>query len=134
MSRLNLIRSLCVLALTAGYWLLIFGGTHVAGSAAPGVGNLDKLAHSGAFAGLAFLLSASLACFWRPRLALYASAVGLAAAYGLLDELTQMLVKDRTADPLDWLADVCGATAGAILFATARRLYGQWKDCHGATG
>lgn len=127
-------RTFLILAVTAVYWLLIFGGTHAAGSALPSVGNLDKLAHGGAFAGLAFLLCGSMACFWRPGPALYAANIAVVAGYGIADELTQMLVKDRSADPLDWLADVMGAIAGTFLFALAARLLGRWKNPHGATG
>jgi VanZ family protein len=127
-------RTLLILTVTAAYWLLIFGGTHAVGHAGPEVGNWDKLVHGGAFAGLALLLCGSLACFWRTRPLLYAANIAVVAGYGIVDELTQMLVKDRTADPLDWLADVTGAFAGTIVFALAAWLMRQRKKPQGATG
>jgi len=126
-------RSLIILAVTAGYWLLIFGGTHASAVAVPVAGNWDKLAHGGAFAGLAFLLCGSLACFWRTGPALYASAVAVVAGYGVLDEVTQMLA-NRTPDPWDWLADLAGAMLGTLAFAAAAWIHGRRRPAQGATG
>jgi VanZ family protein len=42
----------------------------------------------------------------------------LAGAVGLADEVLQSTVPGRSADPLDWVADVVGAFAGAMV-ATA---------------
>ena len=110
-----------MLAVTAGYWLVIFGGTHAPGNPLPGGGNRDKLAHFCAYVGLAFLLCGSGACFRRMGRASYAAILGLTACYGIVDELTQLLVKNRTADPLDWLADMSGTIVGMLIFAAGIR-------------
>jgi VanZ family protein len=128
------VRSLLILAATAGYWLLIFGGTHAPGNTGPGYGNSDKLAHFGAFCGLAFLLCGSVASFRRLGPASYGAIIGLAACYGIIDELTQMLVANRTADVLDWLADITGALVGALFFALGTQLFQPRNNAHGATG
>jgi VanZ family protein len=117
------------------YWLTIFAATHLPlrtvrlkhvrylGSLVLDSQFLDKVAHAGAFAGLAFLLT------WLGRAAggrgwkLFAGVFGLAAAYGALDELTQALVRDRTPDVQDWLADMAGTGLGMIGFVVVRRTY-----------
>jgi len=76
----------------------------------------DKLLHLGAYAGLAFLLAAALtACRLKRGTLLITLAV--AAVYGCVDEVSQMLVKGRDADIADWAADVFGAGVGALAFA-----------------
>src|SRR6476620_5377290 len=105
-------RTLIILAGLAAWWIVIFVGTHLPGSIIHPVGNRDKIYHFSAFAGLAALLCASAACFRRPGPGVYAAVIAVAASYGIFDELTQMLVPRRTADPLDWLADISGATVG----------------------
>ena len=98
------------------YWLTIFAATHLPlrtmrlkhvrylGSLVLDSHVLDKVAHAGAFAGLAFLLTwlarASGGRGWK----LFGGVLGLAAAYGIFDETTQALARDRTPDVLDWLA------------------------------
>ena len=56
---------------------------------------------------LFFALSASF-----PRVNSGLVAVILTSAYGLIDELHQLSVVERTADPIDWILD----TLGAIIF------------------
>jgi VanZ family protein len=128
------IRSLLLMAGTAAYWLVIFLGTHVPGSVIHGGGHMDKVFHFGAYVGLAILLCGCAACFRRMRPVLYAGVVGLAACYGILDELTQRMVMNRTADPLDWLADICGAIVGTLIFALGMKLFGSRPSAHGETG
>ena len=122
MSRTWKPRALLLLVATAGYWLVIFGGTHAPGNPFPGGGHSDKVAHFGAFAGLAFLLCCTVACFRPMRPAYYGAILGLVACYGMFDELTQLLVRYRTADPLDWLADMSGAIVGMGVFAAGMKL------------
>ena len=114
-------KSLLIFAVTAAYWLIIFGGTHLPGNPLPGGGHRDKLAHFGAYAGLAFLLCGAVACFRRMVPAYYGAVLGLIACYGIFDELTQLLVPNRTADPLDWLADISGGLVAMVVFAA-----GMW--------
>jgi VanZ family protein len=74
----------------------------------------DKLLHAGGYALLGVLLRLALARVQPARRAL-GLAVLLAALYGATDELHQRFVPGRSADPLDWTADVVGALAGAAL-------------------
>lgn len=67
----------------------------------------DKLAHAGAYAALASLVYRALPSG--------PAAVALAAGYGVVDELHQSRVPGRSPDPLDWVADLLGALAGASL-------------------
>ena len=38
-----------------------------------------------------------------------------ASLYGISDEIHQIFVPGRTADPIDWLVDTCGAALGAFI-------------------
>src|SRR4051812_42264835 len=102
-------RTPLILAGLAAWWIVIFVGTHVPGSIIHTLGHRDKIYHCSAFVGLAIFLCAGAACFRRPGWRVYASVLAITAAYGIIDELTQMLVPLRSADPLDWLADITGA-------------------------
>jgi len=42
-------------------------------------------------------------------------AIALASAYGVSDELHQLFVLGRCADPVDWLVDTAGATTAALI-------------------
>jgi VanZ family protein len=117
------------------YWLMIFAATHLPlrnvrlkhvrylGNLVLDSHVLDKVAHVGAFAGLAFLLTWLGKAAGGRRWKLFAGVLGLAAAYGIFDETTQALVRDRTPDVLDWLADMVGAWLGIIGFVVVRRTY-----------
>ncbi len=126
-------RTMLVLAATAAYWLAIFVGTHLPGHVVHPSGHWDKVYHCGAFFSLAVLFCSSLACFRRLGIRHYAGVLGAIACYGIVDELTQTLAVNRSADPLDWLADMSGATVGTLLFAAAAR-YLRLRNAQGATG
>jgi VanZ family protein len=83
----------------------------------------DKLLHTGAFGGLAFLL-ARAARFFMPTSSLTKQLLvgGLGASVlGALLEVCQAFVPYRSADPWDWVADTVGAAlAVGVLFAWAR--------------
>jgi VanZ family protein len=102
------------------YWIALVAGTHV-----PHPPQLifpraitDKWLHLMAYAGLAFLLSLNWAMrrpwAWWHALAL----LGALAAFGAADEITQIPV-GRDCDPIDWVADMVGATAGLAIFIAA---------------
>jgi VanZ family protein len=76
----------------------------------------DKVLHAIEYAGLGGLLCRALALGGRgfSGRAAVAAAVGLGALYGASDELHQLFVPPRSADPVDWLADVTGAALGAF--------------------
>jgi VanZ family protein len=112
--------------LLAGYWLALFAGTHIQQtpqvilSLAPS----DKWLHFGAYAGLAFLIALN----WRQRRAFgwrqWTAALVLLAAFGALDELTQMPV-GRDCDVFDWIADLEGSLVGLVVFLALAALW-QW--------
>jgi VanZ family protein len=99
-------------------WMaVIFAASSVPGSDVPG--RFGYWAHFLEYA----VLGAALSFALRATTPLYlAMAVGMAAVYGVTDELHQLLVPGREADPLDWLVDVAGAATGAaIVFMAMRR-------------
>lgn len=91
----------------------------------PGIPGFDKVLHFGYFFGGAGLLSAAL--FLRTRdkpdwRALIAVVVGILAVIGMVDEWHQSWVPERSGnDPADWLADLAGALAGALVFRRFHR-------------
>jgi len=115
----------------AAYGLLIFLlSSQAVPKEVPQVPLLDKLLHLLLYAGLGWLLCRAL----DPSTAAAtgngnAGATGrsvalsglLSALYGIIDELHQLAVPTRSADPLDVLADLVGGLAGALLFRTWRR-------------
>jgi VanZ family protein len=84
------------------------------------IDHFDKIAHFGFFFGGSGLLCAYL--FRRnpdepnwPKIII--TAILVIAVVGVLDEFHQSFTPHRSGnDPLDWLADVLGATAGALTF------------------
>lgn len=74
----------------------------------------DKLLHGIAYSGAGLLA----------RLAAGSTPVALAAVavLGAIDENYQRLIPGRTPDPRDWMADLVGGFAGALLAAFRERL------------
>lgn len=116
------------------YWCSIATATHVPmdQSKLPKLRyfSIDKVFHFSSYAGLAFLLSTLIAAIWSTHergwrgVARYAPVLLVAAIYGLIDEISQPPV-GRTADPLDWIADMLGATTGLTLFLLMRWILKQ---------
>lgn len=95
---------------------LIFAASSVPDPAPLPGGLSDKLAHLGVYALLSATIVRALA---RARLNQVtwvhaAGAVALSVAYGALDELHQMSVPGRTPDWQDLVADMFGASIGAV--------------------
>jgi VanZ family protein len=85
----------------------------------------DKLLHAVEYAGLAALLVLGLTHLGTMGLRRAALlAILLAAAYGATDELHQAFIPNRSADVLDWVADVVGAVVGGILAVPFLRRWG----------
>jgi VanZ family protein len=110
------------LILLAGYWVLLFAGTHVppefAGLPAEG---MDKVVHFTSFAVLAGLLAIAWRSIWG-RLPIWSAVAAwlIVVAYAAGDEISQSWFR-RSCDIYDWRADACGAAAGLAL------IYGwQW--------
>ena len=95
------------------------------GAIGPSIPHFDKVAHFGYFFGGSVLLSGYL-FFRRPARPdwkwIIITAVSLVALTGCLDEWHQSFTPGRSGnDPYDWLADVLGATAGALAFKRFHR-------------
>ena len=111
------------LAVLTVYWALLFAATHV-----PRLQPIlvlrysDKLLHAVAFAVLSFLFALAWSLRgpfgWRQFLAVLA----ILAVYAAFDEATQPLVQ-RTADRLDWIADVAGALGGLTIYCGVRAIW-----------
>lgn len=107
--------------LLAVYWTAAFVVTHLPpflpkdedDGPDPLVGP-DKVVHFVGFAILAWLLVRVLPERW-PLAWRNAATVGICAAYGVFDELTQPPF-GRTADANDFLADMLGVAAGLLVF------------------
>jgi hypothetical protein len=107
------------LAALVGYWLALAASTHwPASNRLLGLGPYDKPIHLAAYLILAVLLCANAALrrplAWRHYVTIWA----MLAAYGALDEITQIPV-GRIASVGDWIADMVGALLGVGLFAAA---------------
>ncbi len=96
------------------YWVALCIGTHLPGGFVGTPLVSDKALHFFAYAGLGFLLAAMLSLLGIRNSRAYWTAVLVAVAYGAVDELGQIPIPGRTAEGLDWLADVAGAVAGVI--------------------
>jgi len=100
-----------------GYWVSMCVATHIPNppDVVPAQVS-DTWLHLTAYLGLAVLLVQSVAV-GRPvhrRDAIW--LWGLAAVYGALDEVTQLIpVLHRTAEWKDWAADVAGAAVGVLV-------------------
>ena len=109
------------LAVYAGAIFVLSSMPHPPVPALP-ISYADKLLHALEYSGLGCLLCRALALGGRGfsgRTAV-AATIGLGALYGASDELHQLFVPARSADVLDWVADVIGASAGAVLYHRAR--------------
>lgn len=103
------------------YWLLIFTGTHLPHPHISVPGLSDKAMHFGAYAGLSFLLCWAVPAL-RGRIASkLALAILACCLYGIVDELTQLLVRNRHAELLDYAADCLGAATGAAFYLLLRK-------------
>ncbi len=78
---------------------------------------IDKLAHAGEYGILGFLAANALLSLSRGIRAgdAWQGGILLAGLWGWIDEVHQYWVPGRTTDPVDLLADILGAAAGAWL-------------------
>lgn len=93
------------------YWIFLACATHFPGLKLPGgIPSSDKIAHTVAFALLAFLFWRFVESFRRPVAVGFVWRAGLIlAAYAAVDEYTQRYV-GRGVDIVDWLCGVWGMT------------------------
>lgn len=101
------------------YWLLIFIGTSLPSDELSTMIEIgDKLKHFLAYFILAILLGLNLHFQdkWKSVSINYLIFTFIiCTTYGVLDELHQMLVPNRSAEFYDWIADLLGSSIGVIL-------------------
>ena len=104
------------------YWLAIFIASHVPLAPKETETHGDKLFHFGAFAVLAYLIAWYQGQLGAITRASYLVIFAVVAIYGAFDEWSQTLVQGRSAELLDWIADIVGALVGLIAYAA----YDKW--------
>lgn len=100
------------------HWITIFILTSLPSDRLPSLEVGDKLNHFLAFFVLGFFLNLTLKYqtkFQSLKRNVLLITIIIAAGYGLLDELHQLLVPGRSAEVLDWVADFIGALTGSLL-------------------
>ena len=108
------------------YWILLFTLTSLPTQSVPAVGVNDKVEHLLAYFGLSFLLY--LALLFQKKFVLLRNNAALFAllivfAYGIIDELHQLMVPGRSCELMDFLADVFGGILGVITLKILFRYY-----------
>ena len=117
--------------MTRAPWLLVWGwgaailvGTSIPGrQLPPAFPYADKLMHLLLYGVLGWLVARALRSRGaaRPTRRRSAGALLAIALFAAADEWHQDLVPGRSSDPVDWMADVLGATAGFALLTTTLR-------------
>jgi len=100
------------------YWLILFSATTLPAASMPSFGVVDKVNHLLAYFILAILLFLTL--LFQQKILLSKNKVAgyaliICSLYGMLDEVHQIFIPGRSAEFLDFLADVCGALLGVLL-------------------
>jgi VanZ family protein len=106
------------------YAAAIFLGGSIRISAAPSVEHGDKIVHALAFGGMQVLAFRAL-YYERPgmgRLAQLGWGVAAAGTVGGLLEIFQAFIPYRSADVLDWIADLVGAVVAAVVLRFVLRV------------
>ena len=100
------------------YWLLLFVGTTIPSNDFSDVLKIgDKLKHFFAYFILSFLLSLNLHFQekWKKiALSAFFYSFLITIIYGAMDELHQIIVPNRSAEFLDWIADMLGGLFGVV--------------------
>jgi VanZ family protein len=108
------------------YWILLFTLTSLPTDSVPSVGVNDKLEHLLAYFGLSFLLYLTL-LFQKKSIMLKKYAVLFTFlvifAYGIMDEVHQLLIPGRSCELLDFLADMLGGIVGIIVLKILIKFY-----------
>lgn len=107
------------------YWIVLLIATSIPADRMPSVGVGDKFSHFFAYLILSALLYFAFSLQEKYSVLKNNPALisaGIASAYGIFDELHQMLIPGRSAELLDWVADFCGALAGVLI---ARQIYSR---------
>lgn len=112
----------------AVYWCIIFTGTHLPKIPAAVPRMNDKVMHF-----TAFFLLATLLCYCTNSSRLWRRFGWIALTcivYAVLDELTQSLVRGRSPDVQDFLADSAGTLLAVGLYFVARVQWGRRRNAN----
>ena len=108
------------------YWIILFTLTTLPAQSVPSVGVSDKLEHLLAYFVLSILLYLTL-LFQKKSVLLknYAMLFTLLIvfAYGVLDEVHQLMIPGRSCELLDFLADILGGIIGIIIIKILFRFF-----------
>ena len=108
------------------YWILLFTLTSLPSQSVPAVGVNDKVEHMLAYFGLSFLMYLAL-LFQKKSSLLKNNALVFTLlfvfAYGILDEVHQLLIPGRSCELLDFMADILGGIVGIIVVKVLIHLY-----------
>lgn len=108
----------------AVYWVVLLAATSFPTDRIPSLGVSDKIKHFGAYLVLAALLNLALMFQnkWENIKDKAApAAVVIATLYGILDEIHQIFIPGRSAEFLDFIADMIGALAGVFIIYLIKR-------------
>lgn len=108
-----------ILAFCVAVWLAALVITHLPASNLPSLGVKDTKLHLMGYAGIASFFWLTLAAYGVGLGRRVLLGLAVLAAYGALDELTQPIF-GRSADSLDFLADMLGASAALLAWETLR--------------
>ena len=100
------------------YWILLFTLTSLPSQSVPAVGVNDKVEHMLAYFGLSFLMY--LALLFQKKSSLLKNnalifTLLFVLAYGILDEVHQLLIPGRSCELFDFMADMLGGIIGIIV-------------------
>ncbi|HET6351419.1 MAG TPA: VanZ family protein [Coriobacteriia bacterium] len=102
----------------------IFGASSIQGSNLPS--GYSVPAHFAEYLILAVLLYTALRP-GRSRASAALLALSMASLYGMSDELHQYFTPGRVPDPMDWLTDTLGASAGVLAACVVEPLLAKWR-------
>jgi VanZ family protein len=99
------------------YLVLIFGLSSIPADPRPRGApmSIDKVAHFVLYCGFGYVFARSEDGWRRHGLRTLFVAALLAAGVGMVDELYQGFVPNRSRELADWLADLAGGTCGGLL-------------------
>jgi len=108
------------------YWIILFTLTTLPAQSVPSVGVSDKIEHLLAYLVLSILLYLTL-LFQKKSVLLKNYAMLFTSlivfAYGVLDEVHQLMIPGRSCELLDFLADILGGIIGIIIIKILLRFY-----------
>jgi VanZ family protein len=103
--------------------VLILIVSSIPGLSPPGLGFTiaDKIVHFAEYFILGLLTARAVSTFYKEPIKILWLSSALTSAYGILDELHQLLVPGRTTEGLDMVADILGSILAVALYVILLR-------------